>query len=41
MIYFFNKNGENIGGQHYDPTPKFLRELEESTVMKAQFPQNL
>jgi len=38
-IYFFDKNGNNIGGQNYDVTPKFLKKLEKSTVLKTQFPK--
>ena len=38
-IYFFDKNGNNIGGQNYDVTPKFLKKIEKSTVLKTQFPK--
>ncbi|HEC41034.1 MAG TPA: hypothetical protein ENI29_22500 [bacterium] len=41
MLYFFNKMGENIGGQHYDLTSKFLKDLEKSTVLKTQFPKKI
>ncbi|KKK84389.1 hypothetical protein LCGC14_2783830, partial [marine sediment metagenome] len=38
-IYFFDKNGNNIGGQNYNITPKFLKKIEKSTVLKTQFPK--
>lgn len=39
MIYFFNRNGERTGGQHYDPTTKFIKKLHKSTVVKYQLPR--
>ncbi|MFX1296371.1 MAG: hypothetical protein ACFFD2_16150, partial [Promethearchaeota archaeon] len=39
MIYFFNRNGERTGGQHYEPTPKFLKKLNKSTTVKYQLPK--
>ena len=27
-IYFFNRSGERVGGQNYEPTPKFLKKLD-------------
>ncbi|MFX1375199.1 MAG: hypothetical protein ACFFA0_05250 [Promethearchaeota archaeon] len=39
MIYFFNRNGEMLGGQNYEPTPKFLKKLNKSTIIKYQLPK--
>jgi len=39
MIYFFNRNGERIGGKNYDPTLKFLKKLNKSTMVKYQLPK--
>ena len=39
MIYFFNRNGERIGGQNYEPTPKFMKKLNKSTTVKYQLPK--
>ncbi|MFX1390130.1 MAG: hypothetical protein ACFE9Z_08720 [Promethearchaeota archaeon] len=39
MIYFFNRNGERVGGQNYEPTPKFLKKLDKSTIVKYQLPK--
>ncbi|MCK4382719.1 MAG: hypothetical protein KAW66_05435, partial [Candidatus Lokiarchaeota archaeon] len=39
MIYFFNRNGDRIGGQHYEPTAKFLKKLQKSTIVKYQLPK--
>jgi len=33
MIYFFNKEGDRIGGHNYYNTPKFLKKLKKSTVL--------
>ncbi|MFX1481074.1 MAG: hypothetical protein ACFFCI_23580, partial [Promethearchaeota archaeon] len=39
MIYFFNRNGERTGGQHYEPTAKFMKKLNKSTIVKYQLPK--
>ena len=39
MIYFFNKDGDKLGGQHYEPTPKFIKKLKNSTSVKYQLPK--
>ncbi|MFW9827363.1 MAG: hypothetical protein ACFFEY_07230 [Candidatus Thorarchaeota archaeon] len=39
MIYFFNRNGERIGGQNYEPTTKFRKKLDKSTTLKYQLPK--
>ena len=39
MIYFFNKDGDKLGGQHYKPTPKFIKKLKNSTSVKYQLPK--
>ena len=40
-IYFFNRNGNRIGGQSYELTQKLLKELKKSTVLKASFPKKI
>jgi len=32
MVYSFNRNGDRIGGQHYDVSPKLLKEIEKKTI---------
>lgn len=39
MIYFFNRNGEREGGRNYESTPKFLKKLDKSTIVKYQLPK--
>ncbi len=39
MIYFFNRNGNRTGGQHYEPTPQLLKKLHKSTIVKYQLPK--
>ena len=38
-IYFFNRNGDTLGGQNYKSTPKFMKKLQKSTTVKYQLPK--
>lgn len=39
MVYFFKRNGDRTGGQHYEPTPKFMKKLDKSTIVKIKLPK--
>jgi len=38
-IYFFNKFGNKLGSEKYEPTLKFMKELQKSTTVKYQLPK--
>jgi len=38
-VYFFNKLGDKLGSEKYEPTPKFMKELQKSTIVKYQRPK--
>jgi len=38
-IIFYNRSGEYLGNNYFDPTPKFLKKLDKSTIVKHKLPR--
>ena len=37
--YFFNKFGDKLGSEKYEPSPKFMKKLQKLTTVKYQLPK--